>query len=104
MMKQVTVQILDLHLFSSSDEDSASALRPKLLAVLAVPNQSRLLQLEFAATVDTGELFVKATYHPEGDGPSAFESYGSIYSHSGGLNAQKAQSECYWSNSAAVCR
>ena len=33
------------------------------------------LQLELAAVVDIGELFVKATYYLEGDGPLVFSCY-----------------------------
>ena len=33
------------------------------------------LKIELAAVVDWGELFVKATYNLEGDGPLAFTCY-----------------------------
>ena len=74
VIKHLMVQFGNLHLFLSSGENFAPALRPKLLAVLDDPNQSRLLQLELVATVGAGEPFVSATYHLEGDGPLVFES------------------------------
>ena len=43
VMKQVMVQSGDFHLFVSSGEDFASVLRPKLMAVLDDPSQTRLL-------------------------------------------------------------
>lgn len=73
VMKQLLVQFGDISLFLTSDEDFAPTLRAKLLAVLENPQQKMLLKLELAATVDAGELFVKATYRLEGDGPLALE-------------------------------
>ena len=75
VMKQLLEQYGDISLFLSSDEDFASVLKPKLLAVLEDPQQSKLLQLELAATIDAGEPFVKATYRLEGDGPLALECF-----------------------------
>lgn len=63
------------HLILTSGEEFASSLKPKLLTVLQDPTNSKLLQLELAATVDAGEPFVKATYRLEGDGPLALECY-----------------------------
>ena len=75
VMKQLLEQFGDISPFLSSDEDFASVIKPKLLAILADPQQSRLLQLELAATIDAGEPFVKATYRLEGDGPLALECF-----------------------------
>ena len=69
------VQFEYLCLFLSSGEDFVSALRPKLVAVLDDQNQSRLLQMKLAATINAGGPFVKATYHLEKDSSLAFESY-----------------------------
>ena len=41
----------------------------KLLSILQDTNEKKLLQVELAATIDTGMLFVKCTYNLEGDGP-----------------------------------
>ena len=40
VMKQLLVQFGDISLFLTSDEDFASALKPKLLAVLDNPQQN----------------------------------------------------------------
>lgn len=50
-MKQLLEQFGDISVFLSSDEDFASVLKPKLLAVLDL-QQCILLQLELAATID----------------------------------------------------
>ena len=97
------VQFGDLCLFLSSGEDFAHALRPKLLAVLDDPNQSRLLQLKLAATVDVREPLVKATYHLGGDGPLAFESYEIIATVKALMHNLQSLFECYCSVLAAVC-
>ena len=75
VIKQLLEQFGDIRLFLSSEENFASVLKPKLLAVLENAQQNIMLQLEMAATVDAGEPFVKATYHLEGDGPLAFECF-----------------------------
>lgn len=87
-MRQLLVQFGDISLFLASGEDFASALRPKLLAVLEDPQQNRLLQLELAATVDAGEPFVKATYRLEGDGPLALECFEVITMLQASINNQ----------------
>lgn len=49
------------------------ALCPKLL--IFVDDNPTTLQVEMAATVDWGKVFVKACHYLEGDGPLALECY-----------------------------
>ena len=51
----------------------------KLLQLFSDKRKTEYLQLEFAAVVDAGEPFVKATYQLEGDGGLVFRYY-EIYS------------------------
>lgn len=62
----------------NANEYTAPALRPKLLGVLNCPQMSACLRRELADIVDWGELFVKACYFVEGDGPLAVDCYEAI--------------------------
>ena len=47
----------------------------ELLAILTNAEKLKHLKLELASEIDLGEVFVKATYNLEGDGPLAFTCY-----------------------------
>ena len=49
--------------------------RTQKFAILSDPQRLMSLKLEFAATIDVVEHFVKATYFLEGDGPLVFAFY-----------------------------
>jgi len=55
----------DIQPFLFENEGLAPATREKLLTILE--DDEIRLRVELAATVDAGELFVKATYDLEGD-------------------------------------
>ena len=61
-------------------------------------SSSKELLLELAVTVDAGEIFVKACYKLEGDGPLAFECYEVICS----INA--AIQVCHLPNTTAIAK
>ena len=46
-----------------------------LFELLSNPTKSTQLQIELAITVDVGNVFVKATYKLEGDGPLVLSTY-----------------------------
>ena len=77
VMKELMVKFgeIEPYLTLASEQDVGTATTAKMLAVLSVPQNKGLLQLELAATIDIGEPFVKATYCLEGDGPLALECY-----------------------------
>ena len=75
VVKQVMLYFGDVEPFLLENDDVGPALRPKLLALFAVPHTKSQLQIEMAATVDWGEPFVKACYVLEGDGPLALQCY-----------------------------
>jgi hypothetical protein len=56
------------------------------------------LLVELAVNVDVGEIFVKATYDLEGDGPLALECYEKI------IGVRHSIQVCHWPNTAAVAR
>ena len=68
----------DVEPFLDEDHDIEPNLRPKLLSILKDPQKKALLQIDLAATVDFGEVFVKACYFLEGDGPLALACYEQI--------------------------
>ena len=45
------------------------------MAILSDQENLKRLKLELAAVIDWGEVFVKATYNLEGDGPLSFTAY-----------------------------
>ena len=74
VMKSAMTMFGEVELFLSAHDDIAPATCSKLRTILADPAQRSSLLLELAATVDTGEPLVKATYNLEGDGFTAMKS------------------------------
>lgn len=75
IFKQIMLQFGDIEPFLNSNPDLGPSSRPKLLAILADQEKLKCLKLELAAVIDWGEVFVKATYNLEGDGPLSFTAY-----------------------------
>ena len=75
VINQVMTSFGDIQPFLQENSDLAPHLRPKLLKILTDQHSRGLLLIELAATVDYGEVFVKATYRLEGDGPLALTCY-----------------------------
>ena len=76
VVKQVFLYFGDVKPFLEENDDIGPALRPKLLTLVnGNPTTLCQLQVEIAAVVDWGEVFVKACYYLEGDGPLALECY-----------------------------
>ena len=73
--KQLLVQFGDLEPFLQRNEDIAPATRAKLLPFFSNQQTKVTIQIEFAATIDFGEPFVKAKYNLEGDGPLALKCF-----------------------------
>ena len=69
------VQFGDIEPFLAENTDMGPSSRPRLLAILTSPEKLIHVKLELASVVDWGEVFVKATYNLEGDGPLAFTCY-----------------------------
>ena len=75
LMKQIITQFGDIEPFLKSSTDVGPSSRQKLLAILSNAEKLKHLKLELASVIDWGEVFVKATYNLEGDGPLAFTCY-----------------------------
>ena len=75
VIKDVMVYFTDIEPFLRENEDVGLHLRPKLLNFFHNPQTTSKLRIEIAATVDWGELFVKACYTLEGDGPLSLECF-----------------------------
>ena len=75
LMKQIMTQFGDIEPFLKSSTDVGPSSRQKLLAILSNAEKLKHLKLELASVIDWGEVFVKATYNLEGDGPLAFTCY-----------------------------
>ena len=75
VMNQLLLQFGDIGQYLTSNQNVGAATSAKLLVVFSTPQQKGQLQLELAATVDVGELFVKTTDRLEGDGPLALECF-----------------------------
>ena len=75
IFKQLMLQFGDIELFLNRNADLGPSSRPKLLAILSDQEKLKRLKLELAAVIDWGEVFVKATYDLEGDGPLSFTAY-----------------------------
>ena len=75
LMKQIMVQFGDIEPFLAENTDMGPSSRPRLLAILTSPEKLIHVKLELASVVDWGEVFIKATYNLEGDGPLAFTCY-----------------------------
>lgn len=75
VMDQLLTQFGDVVPFLQNEEIGSPATRAKLLAIVANAQKKAFMELELAATVDWGQLFVKATYLLEGDGPLAVECF-----------------------------
>ena len=75
VMHQLFLMFEDVRLFLMNNADIGPACRRKLLQILNDPQQNSLLQIELAATIDLGQVFVKATYRLEGSGALVFECY-----------------------------
>lgn len=78
IMSQILVQFGDVKPFLEKNTDIGSSTRPKLLAFFEDSQKLNHLKIELAAVVDWGEVFVKATYNLEGDGPLALTCYETI--------------------------
>ena len=75
IFKQLMVQFGDIEPFLNRNADLGRSSHPKLLAILSDQEKLKRLKLELAAVIDWGEVFVKATYNLEGDGPLSFTAY-----------------------------
>ena len=75
MMHQVYLYFGDMEPFLCENDDIAPATQEKLVGFFSDPNKKAVCQIELAAIVDWRELFVKATYKLEGDGPLALVCY-----------------------------
>ena len=75
LMKQMMVQFGEIESFLNHNTDLGPSSRSRLLAILTNPEKLKHLKLELASVIDWGEVFVKATYNLEGDGPLAFTCY-----------------------------
>lgn len=76
VVKQVMLYFGDIRPFLEENDDIGPALRPKLLNFFTGnPTTLSELQVEIAAVVDWGEVFVKTCYYLEGDGPLALDCY-----------------------------
>ena len=75
IFKQLMLQFGDIEPFLTKNTDLGPSSRPKLLAILTDHEKLKHLKLELAAIIDWGEVFVKATYNLEGDGPLSFTAY-----------------------------
>ena len=73
--KQLMLQFGDIEPFLNRNADLGRSSRPKLLAILSDQEKLKRLKLELAAVIDWGEVFVKATYNLEGNGPLSFTAY-----------------------------
>ena len=58
--------------FLESHDQISSKSGLKLLEILRDGKKKAFLQIELAAVIDVGEIFVKATYNLEGDGPESY--------------------------------
>ena len=79
IFKQIMLQFGDIKLFLNRNTDLDPSSRPKLLAILTDQEKLNCLKLELAAVIDWGEVFVKATYNLEGDGPLSFSAYEEVH-------------------------
>ena len=68
ILNQLLLQFGDVEPFLRNN-DVGSAIRPKLLEILAATQKRNLLRTGLAGVVDSGEHFVKVTYQLEGNGP-----------------------------------
>ena len=75
IFKQLLLQFGDIEPFLNRNTDLGPSSRPRLLAILSDQEKLKHLKLELAAIIDWGEVFVKATYNLEGDGPLSFTAY-----------------------------
>ena len=78
ILSQILVQFGDVKPFLQRNTDIGPSTRPKLLAFFEDSQKLNHLKIELAAVVDWGEVFVKATYNLEGDGPLALTCYETI--------------------------
>ena len=78
ILSQILVQFGDVKPFLQKNTDIGPSTRPKLLAFFEDSQKLNHLKIELAAVVDWGEVFVKATYNLEGDGPLALTCYETI--------------------------
>ena len=76
--RQLMVQFGDVLPFLESQDEISSKSRLKLLDFQRDSKKKAFLQIELAAVVDVGELFVEATYNLEGDGPIVLQAYDQI--------------------------
>ena len=79
-----------------SNPDIAPKSKEKLLLLLQM--KANELLIELAINVDVGEVFVKATYDLEGDGPLALECYEKV------MGVQNSIQVRHWPNTLAVAR
>ena len=75
IFKQLLLQFGDIKPFLNRNTDLGPSSRPRLLAILSDQEKLKHLKLELAAVIAWGEVFVKATYNLEGDGPLSFTAY-----------------------------
>ena len=65
----------DVHGCVASQKELAPATVQKLLALLENTQHRSSIQIEMAAVVDAGDIFVRSMYNLEGDGPLALVAY-----------------------------
>ena len=59
----------------TDNADLGPSSRPRFLSILTNPEKLIHMRLELASVIDWGEVFVKATYSLEGDGPLTLTCY-----------------------------
>ena len=79
-----------------SNPDIAPKFKEKLQFLLQTKGKELLIEL--AVSIDAGEVFVKATYDLEADGPLALECYEKI------IGVRNSIQVCHWPNTAAVAK
>ena len=84
------VQFGDVLPFLESQDEITSKSRLKLLEFLRDSKKKAFLEIELAAVVDVGELFLEATYNLEGDGSIVLQAYDQIQ-----VLKTKIENPCY---------
>jgi len=79
-----------------SNADIAPKSREKVLHLLQT--KGKVLLIELAVNIDVGEVFVKATYNLEGDGPLVLECYERVVGVRNSIQVR------HWPNTAAVAK
>ena len=78
VMEQVSIQFGDVLPFLQCDDIGSATTTSKLLMFFTDLQKRALLEVELAAVIDWGKMFVTATYSLEGDGPLVVDAYEKI--------------------------